>query len=109
MEQSDRFARIYRETKEPLLRYLVPRVRASADVDDLLQEIYRKLFDRLYRGDVRDPLAYLYGIAKKEPAHFCRGKAQMLAFEQPLSDAMLDDAPPHDETALSLALPFTVE
>ena len=108
MEQNDRFAQIYRATKDPLLRYLVPRVRAAADVEDLLQEIYRKLLGRLYRGDVRDPLAYLYGIAKKELARFYRGKAQMLAFEQPLSDTIPDDAPPPDETALSLALTDTV-
>ena len=98
MEINETFNRIYAETKQPLLRWLIPRVHGSADVEDLIQEIYRNLYQYLKRnGDVREPMAYLYGIAKRELAHYYRGQAAVRAHEEPLSDRLMDEEPQPEE------------
>lgn len=54
---------IFRRCSPDLHRYIQKRLRRGADVPDLTQEI----FERFLRGDwstkVRDPQAYLFGIA----------------------------------------------
>jgi RNA polymerase sigma-19 factor, ECF subfamily len=47
-----------------VMRYLIRRLsRASQDVDDLVQEIYLELLRRDTRKEVRNPLAFIYGVA----------------------------------------------
>lgn len=94
MESNQTFERIYYETRDALLKYLLPRIRASADVDDLMQEIYNKLYRHLARNNaVREPLPFLYTIAKKELSRYYRRRAQCAEHEEPLSDTLPDGAP----------------
>ncbi len=98
MEQYETFNRIYAETKQRLLRWLIPRVHGSSDVEDLMQEIYRNLYQHLKQnGTVNEPMAYLYGIAKKELSRYYRGQARVQAHEELLSDQLMDDEPQPEE------------
>ena len=104
MEQHEAFKQIYDNTRDALLRFLVPRVRASADVEDLMQEIYRKLYRKLLKRDgVREPERYVFGIAKKELARFYRRRAVQAAHEEPLDETLCDDSPSPEALALDRA------
>lgn len=101
MEHYDTFNRVYDTTRDALLRWLVPRVRSSADVEDLMQDVYRKLYRQMVRrGGVREPEKYLFGIAKKELARFYRCKALVTVSEAPLSDALPDGEPTPEDWAV---------
>lgn len=94
MELNPNFEQIYYETRDALLKYLLPRIRSSADVEDLMQEIYQNLYRHLNRRKaVREPLPYLYGIAKRTLSRYYRYKAVQTEREEPLSDVLEDDAP----------------
>ncbi|MBR0508186.1 MAG: sigma-70 family RNA polymerase sigma factor [Clostridia bacterium] len=86
MGQNERFERIYRETREELLRFLMIRTNADPEAEDLFQEVYRKFFVRLSSGvlPILDPKRYLYAIAKKELSRFYRRNARKKQTEQPI-------------------------
>lgn len=105
MEQNQTFNQIYSDTRNALLRYLIPRIKNSGDVEDLMQEIYRKLYLHLLkRGSVRQPLPYLYGIAKHELSRFYRGRAKRRTMEIEqhdfLNENIADESPLPEEQVL---------
>lgn len=91
MEQHEAFNRVYDTTRDALLRWLIPRVRSGADVEDLMQEIYKRLYRKMNGSGVREPEKYVFGIAKKELAKFYRHKAAKETREAPLSDQLFDE------------------
>ena len=92
MEQYEAFNRVYDATRDALLRWLIPRVRSGADVEDLMQEIYKRLYRKMSGGfGVREPEKYVFGIAKKELAKFYRHKAVKEAYEAPLFNQLPED------------------
>lgn len=91
MEQYESFNRIYDATRDALLRWLLPRIRSSADIEDLMQEIYRKLYRKMRKSGVREPEKYVFGIAKKELAKFYRRRAVVQTYEAPLSEQLPDE------------------
>ncbi len=98
MKQNEQFDRIYDETRDGLLRYVMLRTNAAPEAEDIFQEIYRALFVRLTHSafPVLDPKRYLYSIAKKELAKHYRRMAKQRAVEEPMpedSDMALDDEP----------------
>lgn len=48
---------------ERVLQYFVNKVRTPSDAGDLAQETFLRFFDRMRRGDVRSPRAFLFGVA----------------------------------------------
>ncbi|MBR4906822.1 MAG: sigma-70 family RNA polymerase sigma factor [Clostridia bacterium] len=101
MEQYETFNRVYDATRDALLRWLIPRVRSGADVEDLLQEIYKRLFRKMNSGfGVREPEKYVFGIAKKELAKFYRHKAVKEAHEAPLYDQLPDECEEPEDIVL---------
>ena len=93
MEQYEAFNRVYDATRDALLKWLIPRVRSGADVEDLLQEIYKRLYRKMSSGfGVREPEKYVFGIAKKELAKFYRHKAVKETHETPLFDQLSDES-----------------
>lgn len=101
MDFDKSFENLYYETRDALLRYLIPRIRSSADVEDLMQEIYQSFYRHLARRrPVREPLPYLYGIAKKVLSRYYRRRAVQAEREEPLSDALADSAPALEELAI---------
>ena len=91
MEQYEAFNRVYDATRDTLLKWLIPRVRSGADVEDLMQEIYKRLYRKMSRFGVREPEKYVFGIAKKELAKFYRHKAAKETHEAPLTDQLPDE------------------
>ena len=92
MEQYEAFNCIYDATRDALLRWLLPRIRASEDVEDLMQQIYQKLYWKMSRrGGVREPEKYVFGIAKKELAKYYRRHAAVHAHEAPLDEQLPDE------------------
>ena len=103
MEHYEAFNRVYDATRDALLRWLLPRVRSSADVEDLMQEIYKKLYRKMSQhSEVREPEKYLFGIAKKELARFYRRRAAEQSRTEPLSDQLPDEEPSPELLAVSL-------
>lgn len=98
MEQIERFDRIYSETRDDLLRYLMLRTNAAPEAEDLLQEVYRRFYIRLIRGvlPILDHRRYLFSVAKKVLADYYRSAAKKKAAEQPLPEELYlvsEDAP----------------
>ena len=91
MEQYETFNRVYDATRDALLRWLIPRVRSGADVEDLMQEIYKRLYRKMDGSGVREPEKYVFGIAKKELAKFYRHKAAKETHEAPLTGQLPDE------------------
>ena len=54
---------IFRRCSPELHRYVQRRLRRGADVPDLTQEIFERFLRGDWRAKVRDPQAYLFGIA----------------------------------------------
>ena len=100
MEQKERFNRIYAETRDELLRYLMIRTNAAPEAEDLFQEVYRKLYIRLNNVlPVLDPKRYVFTIAKKELSEYYRRTAKKRQTEQPIEEciSMTADEAPIDE------------
>lgn len=54
---------IFERHAERVLQYFVNKVNAASDASDLAQETFFRFFDRVRRGDVRNPRAFLFGVA----------------------------------------------
>ena len=100
MEQYEAFNRVYDATRDALLRWLIPRVRSGADVEDLMQDIYKRLYRKMNVSGVREPEKYVFGIAKKELAKFYRHKAAKETREAPLSDQLFDEGTEPEDIVL---------
>ena len=100
MEQHEAFNRVYDATRDALLKWLVPRVRSAADVEDLMQEIYKKLYRKMSGFGIREPEKYVFGIAKKELAKFYRHKAARETREAPITDQLTDEGEEPEDIVL---------
>ena len=58
-----RLEEIFRRCTPDLHRYVQRRLRRPSDVPDLTQEIFERFLRGDWRAKVRDPQAYLFGIA----------------------------------------------
>lgn len=54
---------IFERHAAQVLQYFVNKVRKPADASDLAQETFVRYFQRLARGDVQHPRAFLFGVA----------------------------------------------
>ena len=104
MEQYERFDRIYSETRDDLLRYLMLRTNAAPEAEDLFQEVYRRFYTRLSRSffPILDPRRYLFSVAKRVLAEYYRGAARKRETEQPLPEDydLISEEEPIDERLL---------
>ncbi|MBR0507141.1 MAG: sigma-70 family RNA polymerase sigma factor [Clostridia bacterium] len=100
MEQYEAFNRVYDATRDALLRWLIPRIRSGADVEDLMQEIYRKLWRKLNGSGVREPEKYVFGIAKRELARFYRRRAERQSREAPLDGELPEESREPEDVVL---------
>ena len=100
MEQYEAFNRVYDATRDALLRWLIPRVRSVADVEDLMQEIYKRLYRKMSGFGVREPEKYVFGIAKKELAKYYRRRADVQTHEAPLTDQLSEEGEEPEDVVL---------
>ncbi len=100
MEQHSYFNRIYEETQQDILRYIVIKTNRANDVEDIFQEVYRSFYERLRRhgnGDIQDAKRYLITIAKKELSRFYQRKTVKAEKECAYDDAVLEESEPLDD------------
>lgn len=104
MEQLERFNRIYDSTRDALLAYLMCKTNAAPETEDLMQEVYRRLWLRLTRGalPILNDRAYLFSVAKKVLSRYYRKAAVRKSAEQPIpeDEAIASDDEPLDERLL---------
>lgn len=95
-------------------RYLARRLRRPEDIPDLTQEIFARFLQKAERPEViRNPLAYLYGIAAHAVADACvQQQKGWVDFNSELAeeaqDATFDPAQP-DELSEQLAMQRDIE
>ena len=58
-----RLDEVFRLSAPHLHRYIRRRLRRAADVQDLTQEVFERFLRGDWRGKIRDPQGYLFGIA----------------------------------------------
>lgn len=104
MEQHAQFNRIYTETRDELLRFLMIRTNADPEAEDLFQEVYRKLYIRIARSafPILDPKRYVFAIARKELSRYYQRTAKRKRAEQPIPENfdVVSEEPTVDERML---------
>ena len=85
----------FRNHARDLQRFLLRRVRDRHDADDLSQEVFARLM-RIENTDlIRDPLAYLLGIATHVVREFRqRNQRQCVIFDSDMADALTEHLEP---------------
>ncbi len=89
-QQQQYWLGLYKEYHEQIGRYLARRVQCSQDVDDLMQMVFLNLI--AHRGDVENPHAYLYAVARHQLSAYWRDKNRSLLVERVLSRCGEDSA-----------------
>lgn len=78
MNSQERFKEIYNGTKQSVLRYISAKCLNIADIEDLFQETYLRVYDSVNGGcEIAEPEAFCIGIAKHCLSHYYT-KAQRL-------------------------------
>ena len=97
MSKHEQFDRIYDETRDEMLRFVMLRTGAASEAEDLFQEVYCRFYQRLTRGllPILDPKRYLYSIAKNTLSRYYRKAAVRRSTEQPIPEET--DVPSFDE------------
>ena len=79
------FDKIYRDTYENTLRYVVSHCKNIEDVNDIIQEIYFSFNEALKKNPkINDPKNYIMGIAKKKVNDYYRGIYRFKGLKIPL-------------------------
>ena len=63
---AEEMTRIYNETYDDVLKYVVCKCKNPSDISDIMQNVYMKFYNRLSRSDIAQPSHYLIKIAKHE-------------------------------------------
>lgn len=92
--REERFRQLSDDVSGPLRAYVVRRV-APADVDDVMAEISLVLWRRLDEVPAEEPLAWCYGVARKQVANQHRGDQRRLR----LVDRVRTVDPPREATS----------
>lgn len=67
---------LFEHHAERVLQYFVNKVRRPADASDLAQETFARAFERLRRGDVQHPRAFLFGVANYVLREYWSGRGR---------------------------------
>ena len=87
----------FSEHSAVLLRFLTSRVGNINDIDDLVQEVFTRLLRVRDTELVRDPLAYLFGIAANVAREFLQRRYQ----DSVIFDSEVADRTPADHERLT--------
>jgi RNA polymerase sigma-70 factor (ECF subfamily) len=76
---------------DQLHRFLRRRAYHAQDLDDLVQEVYLRLLRVRHADQVRDPLAYIYGVASHVASEFnMRNRKGRVVFDSPTVEATME-------------------
>lgn len=101
------FEVIYRELKTPVYTVLLRITRDEALSEDLLQELFLKLFQSPPPPSVKNPRAYLFQMARNLALDSLRGRQQFEELEESLAARTAEDLAVKLDVAAALrALPL---
>ena len=102
MESRDSyFDRIYEACAPRVKQYILIRIRSVSDMEDIYQETWKRFYERTALLRPKEPLSYLFTIAKGELVRRYRGKSLRFSREAPLVETLPDDQPPFEEALLA--------
>ncbi|HWS28915.1 MAG TPA: RNA polymerase sigma factor [Clostridia bacterium] len=103
-EAREYFRDVYEETYQDMLRYAVIKTRNAADVEDILQNAYTKLYRRIERrgyADIDNPAAFMMRVVQKEIVGYYRFRLVKEEKERPLPEYSAADSFSLEDAAAS--------
>ena len=88
--------RLFSEQRRGLAKYFRNRIRKSADVPDLVQEVYARLIKVKSPEAIRSPVSYLYSVASnllKEYRHHEQRYVNLSALDEKTVNKLLGELP----------------
>lgn len=74
--EQEAFVKLYNETYDDVLKYVVSKCNNAHDVPDIIQKTYLNYYERVEKaGNVDKPVNYLFKIAKNEMNKYYRFKS----------------------------------
>ena len=103
--QDEAFVRLYHETYDKVLKYVVSKCSSPDDVPDIMQKTYLNYYERAKKSaDIESPADYLFRIAQNEIKKYYRSKEKRKS-ELPVFSKVEDEDFEAMEATLSQELP----
>ena len=101
MESRDAyFDEIYRQHAADVKRFVVVRIRSVSDMEDIVQEVWKRFYERTALLRPQEPYRYLIKIAKGELYHRYRNQSRRNEREEPLTETIPDMQAPFEPALL---------
>ena len=101
MDQRDAyFDEVYGEYAARLKRFVVVRIRAVSDMEDIIQEVWKRFYERTAIIRPQEPFRYLIKIAKGELYKRYRKQSLQNEREEPLLESLPDAQAPFEPALL---------
>ena len=101
MESRDAyFDEIYRQHAADVKRFVVVRIRSVSDMEDIVQEVWKRFYERTALLRPQEPYRYLIKIAKGELYHRYRNQSRRNVREEPLTETIPDMQAPFEPALL---------
>ena len=94
------FDAIYSEYAGKIKRFVVVRIRSVSDMEDIVQEIWRRFYERTAILRPQEPYRYLIKIAKGELYHRYKSQSRRNEREEPLDETIPDVQAPFEPALL---------
>ena len=101
MESRDAyFDEVYRQHAADVKRFVVVRIRSVSDMEDIVQEVWKRFYERTALLRPQEPYRYLIKIAKGELYHRYRNQSRRNEREEPLTETISDMQAPFEPALL---------
>ncbi len=101
MESRDAyFDEVYRQHAADVKRFVVVRIRSASDMEDIVQEVWKRFYERTALLRPQEPYRYLIKIAKGELYHRYRNQSRRNEREEPLTETIPDMQAPFEPALL---------
>ena len=101
MESRDAyFDEVYRQHAADVKRFVVVRIRSVSDMEDIVQEVWKRFYERTALLRPQEPYRYLIKIAKGELYHRYRNQSRRNEREEPLTETIPDMQAPFEPALL---------
>lgn len=101
MESRDAyFDEVYRQHAADVKRFVVVRIRSVSDMEDIVQEVWKRFYERTALLRPKEPYRYLIKIAKGELYHRYRNQSRRNEREEPLTKTIPNMQAPFEPALL---------
>ena len=94
------FDEVYRQYAANVKRFVVVRIRSVSDMEDIVQEVWKRFYERTALLRPQEPYRYLIKIAKGELYHRYRNQSRRNEREEPLTETIPDMQAPFEPALL---------